>query len=200
MLDLPPCWISSGPDHCPQPRVDIPLRNRLYSALRRLPSEQRALVVDVGANDGLFSLNLMHLAEQVPPTGVEPLPARRKATQPPDSLARRISLLLIEPQRSVAPSLQRLTARYDGSEHWPVAAWTRDANLTLHADRNSVRSSLLFAPDTGRHRSDEYTVPAIDTASHLHRELDRRRPALLLLKIDVEVCLVARSLQPSHAP
>ena len=191
MRDLPPCWISSGPDHCPQPRVDIPLRNQLYSALRRLPSEQHALVVDVGANDGLFSLNLMHLAERVPPTGAEPLPAQRRATQPPDSLARRISLVLIEPQRSVSRSLQRLAARYDGSEHWPVAAWTRDANLTLHADRNSVRSSLLFAPDTGRHRSDEYTVPAIDLASHLHREIGRRRPALLLLKIDVEVCLVA---------
>ena len=40
-----------------------------------------------------------------------------------------------------------------------MAAWTRDANLTLHADRNSV----LFAPDTGR--SDEYAVPAIDLAS-----------------------------------
>jgi hypothetical protein len=37
--------------------VDIPLRNQLC-ALRRLPSEQRALVVDVGANNGLFSLNL----------------------------------------------------------------------------------------------------------------------------------------------
>lgn len=199
-MELPPCWISSGPDHCPQPRVDIPLRNKLYSALRRLPSEQRALVMDVGANDGLFSLNLMHLAERVPPTGVAPLPAYRRATQPPDSLARRISLVLVEPQRSVSHSLQRLAARYGGSEHWPVAAWTRDANLTLHADRNSVRSSLLFAPDTGRHRSDEYTVPAIDLASHLHREVDRRRPALLLLKIDVEVCLVARSLQPTHAP
>ena len=96
MVELPPCWISSGPDHCPQPRVDIPLRNQLYSALRRLPSEQRALVVDVGANDGLFSLNLMHLAERVPPTGVAPLPAHRRATQPADSLARRISLVLVD--------------------------------------------------------------------------------------------------------
>ena len=62
-------------------------------------------------------------------------------------------------QLQLASSRQRLAARYDGSEHWPMAAWTRDANLTLHADRNSV----LFAPDTGR--SDEYAVPAIDLAS-----------------------------------
>ena len=107
MVELPPCWISSGPDHCPQPRVDIPLRNQLYSALRRLPNEQRALVVDVGANDGLFSLNLMHLAERVPPTGVAPLPAHRRATQPADSLASLLSLYV----RCLSPSLRKTCGR-----------------------------------------------------------------------------------------
>ena len=185
-VDLPPCWIKSAPATCPHPRVDIPLRNQLYSALRRLPPTEHALVVDIGANDGLFSLNTMHLAEQVPPQGIGPLSASRRAKQPADSLARRISLILIEPQATMARSLQRLVTRYTGSAYWPVAAWTHDANLTFRGDRHKVRSSLLDARDSGRSTREVYTVPAIDVASRLHQELDRRRPSLLLLKLDVE--------------
>lgn len=167
-----------------------------------MPPAKRALVVDIGANDGLFSLNVMHLAEQVPPYGLSPLSASRRATQPAKSLARQISLVLIEPQPSMARKLAPLAARYNGSEYWPVAAWTRDANLTFRADRHSVRSSLLDAHDSGRSPSKVYTVPAIDVASRLHRELDRRRPSLLLLKLDVEVrpLLVSPLRTRAHSP
>ena len=67
--DLPACAHApaSIKGDCSTIRPDIPLRNAFLSDLRRQQTRERAVVVDVGANDGTFTRYLANIRARVAP-------------------------------------------------------------------------------------------------------------------------------------
>ena len=130
-------------------------------------------MVDVGANDGLFSLNLMHLAERVPPTGVAPLPAHRRATQPADSLARRCG------GKGICP-LPFALAPKDLRPQRSHSAVTRDSRATRRVDRWRAMLVLLLSPLQSDLPNDyQKTSPMMQTVGGgVLRSLGRDDPSL----------------------
>ena len=127
--DLPRCAfspssIAAGSD-CAARRPDIPLRNAFLSDLRRLSRQERAVALDVGANDGEFTKYLARLGHYIAP-------------------GRRLHHVMFDPQPRMAERLTNLSAYLNNSfgqlsavsaTFLPVAAWTRAGNASFFSSR-----------------------------------------------------------------
>ena len=129
---------------------------------------RRVFLLDVGANDGRWSDQIMRMAQAAHPTT-------------------RVELVLVEPQRRFYATNQLRAQRWNGT-FLPVAAWTEDASDMLFVSpRNSETASLASTQTrSARPRAGGATqrIKAIDFARYLLREVPP--DGLAWLKMDVE--------------
>ena len=135
----------------------------LVDEIRAAGSSKHTIVLDVGANDGEFSEELMRTL-------------RKRANAQPE-------LIMVEPQPRFAAKLGRIAKRWNGT-HLPVAAWTEKKELVLQENAAHSEKSSLFQK-TGKFAGlEQRTVQAIDFAAYLRETL--RRADIAFVKIDIE--------------
>ena len=145
---------------------------------------ERAVIVDIGANTGEFSRWMAILAT---------VAARHHSRS---HLLGQLEVTMLDPQPSMAPvltnlvtDLRRRTPNVSVS-FLPVAAWTRNDNMTFYSLRASQESSLMAdGADASRMAKSGHKtiVPSIDLATWLlHGASFSDAFTLRLLKIDIE--------------
>ena len=137
-----------------------------------------ATVLDVGANDGAWTREMMRLTK-----------------------TNDVRFILVEPQTRFHESLRALAATRPGSTLLAGAAWTHSGdNLTLSAPRDSRAASVVSDRQQKQRASDGIVVPTIDLAAlllalpHLHSDTAGRSRAsrysrsasLAYLHLDIE--------------
>ena len=144
-------------------------RNRFLAAfIAELRNKSSGVVLDVGANDGSSSDQLMRkLNESVP--------------------ERRTSLIMFEPQQEYHARLRAVSEKWHGL-HVPKAAWVADGIANFTARRNAQQAGLSVTQEgeTQAHhlgmRSE--LVQTVDLAAFLRRHV--RAEDVVLLKLDIE--------------
>lgn len=138
-----------------------------------------AVVIDVGANAGQFSREIMF-----------------RLGKHSNTLSH-TKLIMFEPQRKFRHQLAELCAKYRG-QLVPMAAWTMNTTLSFHMNLNNTESSSLVGNAVNdkdmRERGQRWSktiVPALDLSEYLLRELpvlsDKDPDAVIAyLKLDVE--------------
>ena len=158
--------------------------------IERLASDSSgavATVLDVGANDGAWTREMMRLT---------------KAND-------KVRFILVEPQPRFHESLSALAATRPGSALLAGAAWTHSGeNLTLSAPRDSRAASVISSRQQQHRASGGIVVPTIDLAALLltlphHTDAAGRIRAapLAYLHLDIEGAefAILPSLLLSHA-
>jgi FkbM family methyltransferase len=150
----------------------------------RLSRMERAVVVDVGANTGEFSRWMTLLAN---------IAARHHSRS---HLIGQLNVTMLDPQPSMAPVLTKLVTDLRrrtpnvSVSFLPVAAWTRNGNMTFYSLKSSQESSLMAdGADASRmvNSGQKTIVPTIDLAAWLlHGASFSDAFTLRLLKIDIE--------------
>ena len=162
--------------------------------LGQAPAGQRAIILDIGANNGHWGATVMNKAREAAPNA-------------------QIELVYFEPQdvqprlrTSLQKELQSHAKRLGNTTVVHAAAWIRNTTLNFYmAERDSQASSTVKAVAKrfsggsvriGKKPVKQIRIPAIDLADFLRRRLkdrsseaaergSRRRP-LVLLKLDIE--------------
>ena len=166
-------FVFGDADHSPNATAHVVnafLKSAAQRAATRLaPATNPAgIVLDVGANDGIWSRALLAHA--------------------PAILRRRLHFHLLEPQPFFTPLLTMITRRH--APRWRFsasAAWTEsNATLNLTVSRNDQASSLIVAAaQRYGQRGKPVPVRTVDLAALLN-EHGRAPETPLLLKLDVE--------------
>lgn len=144
----------------------------------RLGNSRRAVHIEIGANDGLFS---KHALKRVCVGG----PAR--------PVAARHLFVIVEPQQQFRDQLVNLTKKYSGTICQVLfvnaCAWTRDGNITFSVRRDSRSAHIGAEPPTRRSKgspgSPTTTMPTIDFAVFMNRHVVASD--FVFVKVDVEV-------------
>ena len=151
---------------------DVPVVDSFVDAAARLTDARsvRLVVFDVGANTGTWSASMFDRLEN----------ATRRIGGP------RAELHIFEPQPRFTPRLKRLADR-NGATFHAKAAWTNVTQLRFFESINKEMASLRLAMAMRKGVTRSYLVETVDLAQYVRGALRAdRRPALALLKLDVE--------------
>ena len=135
------------------------------AAFRASSPGTQAFVIDVGANDGSWSLSW----------------AQEKVSGAIGG--RSLEVHMIEPQRNFRASLSTAAARHNFT-FVSAAASRADGEMTFYSKAGASRSGSTVASSVRDDGREAYTVPSIDLASYLRKSIPRN--SLTLVKIDLE--------------
>ena len=163
---LPDCH--KGPSDCATSRPDIVFRNSFLSGVLQAPDTRtRAVMFDVGANNGHFSDWTLKIAS--------------------NSLLKharnRIEAVMVEPNPVFNKTLSNLVAAWSGKRprqltYVPAAAWKNDVGTvtltrpTSGTDLASVRSTIIEGSNDRSLAHDKVSVPTVDLARLMRERLE----------------------------
>lgn len=136
----------------------IPLVDSFSTATTYASLNRRVVILDVGANTGMFGLAFaLHVLRC----------AGRKPANCPKR--RRVELVLFEPELAHQQQLKRVAARIEGTRYLPYAAWTKNTTLRFFRKLDSFRSSVLpHSQGSAIALGEAVTeVPALDLAAFM---------------------------------